>query len=201
MRIIAGFKWSFSSKITRNLHSGVQIVHSASSLALYAKSFPCLEFLAHRSPWQSQPVKLEEPYQLRKPNLPAGSVTGCATCIAKNTQQVTIRTNFMSLTDLSTSGLSALHSHSISTWNSSQSCSGPWRPCTGSVAQRHNSVVQSFSDILKWSTGTTWLGPTWTSRSIGNHERRSKRKYVIQYLAWRNEGWIAKGFWDGIFPS
>ena len=73
----------------------------------------------------AQPVKLEEPYQLRKPNLPAGSVTGCATCIAKNTQQVTIRTNFMSLTDLSTSGLSALHSHSISTWTSSQSCSGP----------------------------------------------------------------------------
>ena len=108
MRIIAGFKCSFSSKITRNLHSGVQIVHSASSLAFYAKSFPCLEFLAHRNPWQSQPVKLEEPHQFRKPNLPAGSVTGCATCIAKNTQQVTIRTNFMSLTDLSTSGLSAI---------------------------------------------------------------------------------------------
>lgn len=148
MRIIAGFKWSFSSKITRNLHSGVQIVHSASSLAFYAKSFPCLEFLAHRSPWQSQPVKLEEPYQLRKPNLPAGSVTGCATCIAKNTQQVTIRTNFMSLTDLSTSGLSALHSHSISTWTSSQSCSGPWRPRTGPW---HNGTTLSFSRSVTFS--------------------------------------------------
>ncbi len=61
-------------------------------------------------------------------------------------------------------------------------------------------IVQSFSRSVTFSksTGTTWVGPTWTSRSIGNHERRSKRKYVIQYLAWRNEGWIPKYFWDGM---
>ena len=103
-------------------------VHSASSFAFDAKSFPCPEFLA-RSPWQSQPVKLEEPHQLRKPNLPPGSVTGCATCIAKDTQQVTIRTNFMSLTDLSFSQqieLCTSPTPIISTWTaSSQSCSGP----------------------------------------------------------------------------